>query len=257
MRSGGRSRPSGSCWTTAPQSSSPPRRSDCRSSGGVNVTRCARRVAGSGNCCSPCWLTARRRCSCAWVGRPPSTAERRCVKWSAAGCAGFRSACSATCATPCSGHAALPASSARRRARTLRQSRCSRPGWRGWRSWCRIGTCRARGRAAGSALRSRRSAPTSSKEQRSCSTRSVSTNVRANADLVVTGEGAVDATTLEGKAPGAVVRRCKLLGVRCELFGGTVRRGMRAHALSGRRARAGDDLLLLGEQLAGALVDSG
>ena len=78
-----------------------------------------------------------------------------------------------------------------------------------------------------------------------------------NADLVVTGEGAVDATTLEGKAPGAVVRRCKLLGVRCELFGGTVRRGMRAHALSGRRARAGDDLLLLGEQLAGALVDSG
>ena len=46
-----------------------------------------------------------------------------------------------------------------------------------------------------------------------------------NADLVVTGEGAVDATTLEGKAPGAVVRRCELLGVRCELFGGTVRRG--------------------------------
>jgi glycerate kinase len=78
-----------------------------------------------------------------------------------------------------------------------------------------------------------------------------------NADLVVTGEGAVDATTLEGKAPGAVVRRCELLGVRCELFGGTVRRGMRAHALSGHRARAGDDLLRLGEELAGALIDAG
>ena len=41
-----------------------------------------------------------------------------------------------------------------------------------------------------------------------------------NADLVITGEGMVDATTLEGKAPGAVVRRSELLGVRCELFGG-------------------------------------
>ena len=46
-----------------------------------------------------------------------------------------------------------------------------------------------------------------------------------NADLVVTGEGTVDATTLEGKAPGAVVRRCERLGVRCELFGGVVRAG--------------------------------
>ena len=77
------------------------------------------------------------------------------------------------------------------------------------------------------------------------------------ADLVVTGEGMVDATTLEGKAPGAVVRRCELLGVRCELFGGLVRGGMRAHALSGRRARAGDDLVQLGEELARALVDRG
>ena len=77
------------------------------------------------------------------------------------------------------------------------------------------------------------------------------------ADLVVTGEGAVDATTLEGKAPGAVVRRCAQLGVRCELFGGSVRGGMRAHALSGRRAQARDDLLRLGEELAGALVGAG
>ena len=56
-----------------------------------------------------------------------------------------------------------------------------------------------------------------------------------NADLVVTGEGMVDATTLEGKAPGAVVRRSERLGVRCELFGGVVTGGLRAHALSGRR----------------------
>ena len=54
--------------------------------------------------------------------------------------------------------------------------------------------------------------------------------------VVVTGEGTVDATTLEGKAPGAVRRRCERLGVRCELFGGVVRDGIEAHALSGRRA---------------------
>ncbi|HUZ80742.1 MAG TPA: glycerate kinase [Gaiellaceae bacterium] len=73
------------------------------------------------------------------------------------------------------------------------------------------------------------------------------------ADLVVTGEGTVDASTFEGKAPGAVVRRCERLGVRCELFGGIVRDGIDAHALSGRRALVGEDLLRLGEDLAVAL----
>jgi glycerate 2-kinase len=77
------------------------------------------------------------------------------------------------------------------------------------------------------------------------------------ADLVVTGEGTVDATTLEGKAPGAVVRRCERLGVQCELFGGVVREGVHAHSLSGRRALAGEDLVQLGEELARALVDFG
>src|SRR5215212_2531853 len=61
------------------------------------------------------------------------------------------------------------------------------------------------------------------------------------ADLVVTGEGTVDATTLEGKAPGAVAARCRSLGVRCALFGGIVRDGISARALSGDRERAADD----------------
>ena len=73
------------------------------------------------------------------------------------------------------------------------------------------------------------------------------------ADLVVTGEGTVDATTLEGKAPGAVVRRCARLGVPCELFGGIVRDGVAARALPGGPARAEDDLLRLGEELARGL----
>lgn len=72
------------------------------------------------------------------------------------------------------------------------------------------------------------------------------------AGLVVTGEGTVDATTLAGKAPGAVVARCERLGVRCELFGGLVRDGIEAHALSGDPARATGDLVELGRLLAGS-----
>jgi glycerate kinase len=74
------------------------------------------------------------------------------------------------------------------------------------------------------------------------------------ASLVVTGEGTVDATTLEGKAPSAVQRRCERLGIRCELFGGVVRDGIPAHSLSGRPAQAGEDLVRLGEWLGLALA---
>jgi glycerate 2-kinase len=76
-----------------------------------------------------------------------------------------------------------------------------------------------------------------------------------DASLVVTGEGTIDATTFEGKAPGAVLGRCRALGVRCELFGGIVRDGYDAHPLSGRRALAGEDLVQLGEELAVAALD--
>jgi glycerate kinase len=77
-----------------------------------------------------------------------------------------------------------------------------------------------------------------------------------SADVVITGEGIVDATTTEGKAAGAVVRRCAELGVRCELFGGLVRDGIDAHALSGEPARAVEDLVALGERLGRAVVDA-
>ena len=70
------------------------------------------------------------------------------------------------------------------------------------------------------------------------------------ADLVITGEGTVDATTFEGKAPGAVVGRCRTLGARCELFGGLVAPGFDAHPLSGDPSRAADDLSALAERLA-------
>jgi glycerate kinase len=76
----------------------------------------------------------------------------------------------------------------------------------------------------------------------------------AAAALVVTGEGGVDATTFEGKAAGAVLARCRRLGVRCELFGGVVAPGIDAHALSGRREHAGEDLVRLGEELAASAL---
>ena len=73
-----------------------------------------------------------------------------------------------------------------------------------------------------------------------------------DAAFAVTGEGTVDETTLEGKAPGAVVRHCRNLGVPCVLFGGRVAPhvGVETRALSGDIARARDDLVALGEELA-------
>jgi len=69
-------------------------------------------------------------------------------------------------------------------------------------------------------------------------------------DLVVTGEGCVDATTALGKAPGEVVRRSA--GTRCVVFGGIVEveiPGIEMFALSGDPARARDDLVELGRDL--------
>jgi glycerate kinase len=72
-------------------------------------------------------------------------------------------------------------------------------------------------------------------------------------DLVVTGEGQVDATTATGKAPGEVARRCGEAGVRCVVFGGRVVEplpGVETVALSGERERAWKDLVELGVRLA-------
>jgi glycerate kinase len=76
------------------------------------------------------------------------------------------------------------------------------------------------------------------------------------AALVVTGEGTVDRTTLEGKAPGAVLAACRKAGVRCALFGGVVAEappGAEVYALSGDPAQARDDLVELGARLGGSL----
>ena len=77
------------------------------------------------------------------------------------------------------------------------------------------------------------------------------------ADLVVTGEGIVDASSAEGKVTGAVVACCRGEGIRCAVFGGRVEielEGAEMHALSGRPENAREDLVALGERLGRSLV---
>jgi len=77
--------------------------------------------------------------------------------------------------------------------------------------------------------------------------------------LAVTGEGRVDPTTAEGKAPWEVARRCAKAGVRCAVFGGLVTAelpGVETHALSGDPGRAFDDLVELGARLGSGLLDA-
>jgi glycerate kinase len=75
----------------------------------------------------------------------------------------------------------------------------------------------------------------------------------AGCDLVVTGEGQVDRTTAEGKAPGVVAMRCAAAGIRCVVFGGRVVEavdGAETVSLSGDRTSAEGDLEKLGRRLA-------
>jgi glycerate 2-kinase len=72
-------------------------------------------------------------------------------------------------------------------------------------------------------------------------------------DLVVTGEGQIDETTAEGKAPGEIAARCAAAKVRCVVFGGRVLtevEGAETIALSGDPDRAELDLVELGASLA-------
>jgi glycerate kinase len=79
----------------------------------------------------------------------------------------------------------------------------------------------------------------------------------AGCDLVVTGEGTVDETTREGKAPGEVARRASAAGIRCVVFGGVVHAavpGAETVELSGDPAHAEADLVELGRRLGRGLA---
>jgi glycerate 2-kinase len=82
----------------------------------------------------------------------------------------------------------------------------------------------------------------------------------SRAELVITGEGAVDRTTWLGKAPSAVLSACQDAGVRCVLFGGRVSErpaGIEIYELSGDPGRARDDLVELGDRLAATAAETG
>ena len=77
--------------------------------------------------------------------------------------------------------------------------------------------------------------------------------------LVVTGEGTVDRTTREGKAPSEVARRAAARGVACVVFGGVVVEPLpdvETLALSGDPASVRDDLRELGARLGARVVDT-
>jgi glycerate kinase len=86
----------------------------------------------------------------------------------------------------------------------------------------------------------------------------------ADAALAVTGEGSVDLSSAEGKAPAGVAAACARRGVPCVVFGGTVAREAVAPlhelgatsvlALSGSPERARDDLAALGEAVGRLLL---
>jgi glycerate 2-kinase len=73
------------------------------------------------------------------------------------------------------------------------------------------------------------------------------------AALVVTGEGTVDETTLEGKAPAEALRICRQERVHCAVFGGRVLLaelpGAELHELAGGPDHAPEALSALGRQL--------
>jgi glycerate kinase len=86
----------------------------------------------------------------------------------------------------------------------------------------------------------------------------------AGAALAVTGEGVVDAVSMEGKAPGEVIRIAREHGVPCAIFGGEVLAPVPSSMmfeLSGDSDFAIEDLLELGEilgrELASGLVRHG
>ena len=69
--------------------------------------------------------------------------------------------------------------------------------------------------------------------------------------LAVSGEGTLDQTTTEGKAPWRARLACEQEGVRCALFGGRVELDAPdVHPLSGDPRRAAGDLRALGRKLA-------
>ncbi len=208
----------GSSCRTAAQSSRRPPRSDCRCWRRPSATRWSPRAAGSASSCRR-RLPTSPACAAPRSRRKRDRRRRSGAARGAARAARSRRSCSATCARR---SPTRPGSSARRRERRAEDVPVLEAGSRRWRSFepyrrtTRLGR---RGRARRCARRARRRA----RPGRRAVLDLVGFDGRlAGCDLAVTGEGRVDGTTREGKAPGVVAARCAAAGVRCVVFGGRV-----------------------------------
>ncbi len=220
---------------------------------GVQRARPAARArrAGSESCCSRSSPSSRASCSSASAARRPSTAAPACATVVGSALRDARVRVAVRRAQPA-------ARRTRRRARLrsaegrrpARRSRSSNGASRRSPSSSRTATCRAPARAAASA---RRFAALGAElcDGAALVLDTIGFDERARrADLVVTGEGAVDRD--DARRKGA---RCGRSPVRrssacaCVLFGGVVRDGIDARPLSGDVGRAAEDLEELGEEL--------
>ena len=241
IRSAAPSRPAGSSCRTAPPSSSRPRRSGCRASPAeLDPLRATTQGVGELLLAALEDAPAELLVGVGGTATVDGGAGMRAVvgrRLDAAKCAS-----PATCGTRCSASAEQRACSARRRARTPPASRSSSDAWPRSTTSRRSATYRAQARAAGSALRSRRSARSCRRGAARARHDRLRRSARAGPTLVVTGEGTVDATTFEGKAPGAVVRTVREAGRAVRALRRRRARRRAAHALSGDPARAAEDL---------------
>ena len=225
IRSGGRSRRAGCCSRTGARSWRRRPRSGSRCSRRRSATRCARRAAGSASSSSPRSTAALRRSSSRSAGSATVDGGRRAARGRAAGsryrtCGAVRRA-----DAPGRRRAALRAAEGRvaRRTSSFLEERLGGDGRA--RPFAALPGSGAAG-GLGAALASLGAELV---EGAATVLDLVGFDERAaGCDLVVTGEGTVDATTREGKAPGEVARRASAAGIRCVVFGGVVRAEFRA-----------------------------
>ena len=214
------------------------RRSGCRCLAPTSATRCARRRAGSASCCSRC-STTQPRALLVGVGGTATVdggAGMRAV-------VGALAARGAACASPCD--VRNPLLGERGAARVFGPQKGADARRRSTSSSARLAALdelvpyrdlpgAGAGGGLGAALRrARRRARATARS--SCSTRSASTSARAAPTSSSPARARSTRRRSRARRRARCVRRCAALGVRCELFGGVVRDGVDAHALSGDR----------------------
>ena len=245
-RSAGRSRRAGSSWTTGRQSSRRPRRSGLAGWRRRSAIRSARRAAVSASCCIAAIEDgADGLLVCLGGTRDSRRRCRACSSCSAAFRCRSRVACDVR--SPLLGPRGAARAYGPQKGADAAGSQSSRRGSPLGLTWRRSRFCPGAGAAGGlgAALAALGGELVPGAE---LVLDLIGFGERlAGADLVVTGEGTVDTTTFEGKAPAAVLalRAMPACGRRVRRRGRPRPCGVEALALSGDPARAREDLVEL------------